>query len=945
MLRNPGLRKSVEQPVLDLNFAASQIGSNAAPDSRIDFSRGSNAYFVDSDGLVKKSPHNLILQSEDFGTSWTANGDVTVATNEIVAPDGTTTADKISSANFGAGANHVRQQLLLPSGTINMSVFVKDGGLGTIQLRSITLNPSTVDLSSVFTFSSESWTTLNANHTNAFVESYGNGWYRIGFDVNNPATSATGGVQMRLSAASGNGFIYLWGAQISQHTTLPVGNPYIKTTSSAIYAARLDHDPTWFMSAAQEQNLFKNSEIINDAYWGKREVTVTANTTETTDPLGGNTAEKVAETSANAARYVEANEQFSVTDGKQYTMSIYIKHISGSDRQIRLRFTGVNSAFTVSVATFDLTTQTISGNTCDDATIEDVGNGWFRCAITETATATADAVIRFDFLQSDGTVAYAGDTSVGFYLWGAQIEVGSTAGTYHRTEGQPYYGEGATPKGLLIEEQRTNLLISSNDLTGDDGTSSTVSNTQNAALGPDGTVTAAKLAANTTTPNNGRVFYPAGGITLGAGTYTYSIFLKKAEVSFVKVRIGVSGDFPGVFFNLTNGTVGTASSGFTGRIVDYGNGYFRCSITATLSAAHYFMGVHLASADNTLLSSATVGDGVFMWGHSLELGSFPTSYIETTGSSATRNADVATMGPTTGGTELVVNGTFDTDTTGWDGFGGNRSSLSVSSGQLVVDVTNANFGFVAKTDTDGGYDPVLVPGRRYRLSADLKVNSGNGVEIEIYGNGNPITSTGFVTSGTLTTKTVDFTCPDGVTSVTLFVDNKTPRATTDEYVVDNVSVRELYPFEQYNASEGTVVCEFERVGNTSFDYVWSFDDGTTSEAMSVLSLNATHVYFGHAAGGVNGLTFQAFGTVIGNDTSTGYAYQLDNTHIVLNRLDAVAIELSFTDTSIGVASVDRLGIGIRARDFVGHGNCLIKRLTYYPYRLNDDVCDSKVSSR
>ena len=93
MLRNVGLRKSVEQPVLDLNFAAAQIGSNGAPDSRIDFSRGTNAWFVDSDGLVKKSPHNLHTYSEQFDNVYWIKGAGSVTANAIAAPDGTLTAD------------------------------------------------------------------------------------------------------------------------------------------------------------------------------------------------------------------------------------------------------------------------------------------------------------------------------------------------------------------------------------------------------------------------------------------------------------------------------------------------------------------------------------------------------------------------------------------------------------------------------------------------------------------------------------------------------------------------------------------------------------------------------------------------------------------------------------------------------------------------------------
>jgi len=40
----------------------------------------------------------------------------------------------------------------------------------------------------------------------------------------------------------------------------------------------------------------------------------------------------------------------------------------------------------------------------------------------------------------DGTsTSYDGDSSSSLFIWGAQFEVGSTASTYHRTEGQPYY--------------------------------------------------------------------------------------------------------------------------------------------------------------------------------------------------------------------------------------------------------------------------------------------------------------------------------------------------------------------------------------------------------------------------------------------------------------------------------------------------------------------------
>ena len=378
-----------------------------------------------------------------------------------------------------------------------------------------------------------------------------------------------------------------------------------------------------------------------------------------------------------------------------------------------------------------------------------------------------------------------------------QLEVGTSPSTYHRTTGAPYYGEGATPKGLLIEEARTNLLTDSDDLTVGDGLSGGITSDQNAALGLDGTVTAAKLKANSTTPTNPRVFFPSSGLTLSAADYTYSIFLKKAELNWVKVRLGVSGSFPGVFFDLDNGTVGTASTGFTGKIVEYGNGWYRCSITAAasiMSASTFFAGVHLASADNTVLTSATVGDGVFMWGHSLELGSFPTSYIKTTGSTATRNADVATMGPTVApdklGTELVTNGTFDTDSDWTLPSGG---AVTIANG--VLDYSSA----AQHKRTIQSLASSLVVGRRYRASFRVTSFTSGLVAMRYFENGSLVTGT--TNRGAVGTSTFDFTC---TTLTGAEIDIRSQASGSNTFQIDDVSVKEILP--------GT-----ERVTNGTFD--------------------------------------------------------------------------------------------------------------------------------
>ncbi len=925
MLRNPGLRKSVEQPVLDLNFAVSQIGSNAAPDSRIDFSRGSNAWFVDTDGLVKKSPHNLILQSEDFGTSWTANGDVTVATNEIVAPDGTTTADKISSANFGSGANHVRQQVNLPSGTVNMSVFVKQGNLDNFQFRTITFNPSTSDVSSIFTYSSASWTSLNANHTNAFVESYGNGWYRIGFDVNNPATGATGGVEMRLSEGSGNGFAYIWGAQISQHTTLPVDNPYIKTTGSAVYAARLDHDPTWFMSAAQEQNLEAHSEDLASAEEFLVRASVTDN--DTTAPDGTTTADKlVVDGTANNDHYIRFS--YEALPSTAVTFSLHARADELNEFGIK---TFGSLGFENSVAsTFNLSAGTVSKHANHtNATIEALDDGWFRVSVTENTDSDIETRTIQVQLMSGGSADFDGDSTSGMHFWGLQFEVGSAASTYHRTEGAPYYGEGATPKGLLIEEQRTNDATQSEIFTGQNGCT-VVSNNN---LAPDGTTTADTATLDTTTGSK-QVKGSPNPTNTNSVSYALSVFAKlingTPNLAFRGYGNGGVNAYP--IFDLANKTVvrsGTAWS--NAKVEDYGNGWLRCSAVTTASNTNGPLVQFLASGDETGTSTykGNGTDAIAFWGLQQEVGSFPTSYIKTTGSSATRNADVATMGPTTGGTELVTNGTFDTDSD-WIV----TSDASITGGELVY---NSAGQF---KNTDQVIAGKFIAGRRYRFSCDVTSYTSGTFKV-IYLEGS--TNQGDVTSTSTGSVTFDFTCVnDNPGSGGNRIRLQSFASSNNTFAIDNVSVRELYPFEQYNPSKGTMVCEFERFGTNSFGRIWELNDNTNQNTMILLTLNDNSIYFAQVAQGSQQLEFQNIGVLPGEKSATAFAYQHNNFHISMATNGV--LERSFEDTNCAVPAVDRLGIGYPPPHNSSYGNSHIKRLTYFPYRLANDVCDSKVTS-
>jgi hypothetical protein len=83
-----------------------------------------------------------------------------------------------------------------------------------------------------------------------------------------------------------------------------------------------------------------------------------------------------------------------------------------------------------------------------------------------------------------------------------------------------------------------------------------------------------------------------------AGAYTFAVTLKAAEVSWAYTRMYDGTKIHGCYFDLQNGVVGTTASGTTASMVSLGDGWWRCSITGTVSAvASMISNVFLAEAD------------------------------------------------------------------------------------------------------------------------------------------------------------------------------------------------------------------------------------------------------------------------------------------------------------------------------------------------------------
>lgn len=216
---------------------------------------------------------------------------------------------------------------------------------------------------------------------------------------------------------------------------------------------------------------------------------------------------------------------------------------------------------------------------------------------------------------------------------------------------QPRYQDGQ----LLVEAATSNLLQYSEDLrntaeagatrpwTQFDDTGGGVqvkSETTSKPTGASGSVS--KLTANTTGALQRQASQVVSGIADGE-VVTFSVFIKAVEVPRVALKVGTKANtYPGATFDLSTGGISSSVAGvLSAGSAAVAGGWWRCWVVANVSTGGTTPSV-IAQLKNGSDSdySGTIGDGVYIWGAQLEVGSAPTSYIpRLTAAAASRSAD------------------------------------------------------------------------------------------------------------------------------------------------------------------------------------------------------------------------------------------------------------------------------------------------------------------
>ncbi len=395
-------------------------------DGDFTFSRSTAATRVNASGNIEKETSNLLLQSNQFDTTWN-NVNVTLTSGQS-GYDGSSNAWKLVGSTNNVSHN-VNQGYSI-SGVITLSVYVKPSGYNYMLLYAGNYGGTFFDIANGTTGNNLGTTPIDAN-----IESAGNGWYKVSISVNNgvdigifPSPDGTSYVY----SGDGTSGILIQDAQVEQGL---VARDYIETTTTAVEGGITDNVPRLdytdsscpaLLLEPQRTNRFAHSEYSGGFNSGAA-IAITNN--QAISPEGLQNAFKIEKT-ANGYAYLRTG--LSASAG---CLSVFAK--KGNYRYIGLRNNQINGTH----STFDFDTETFvvvaSGQTC---TFEDYGNGWYR--LTAYQPNNEGSIYQgIAIVKANGSELVDSSVPNGshFFVYGLQNEQGSYATSYI-----PTYGSAVT---------------------------------------------------------------------------------------------------------------------------------------------------------------------------------------------------------------------------------------------------------------------------------------------------------------------------------------------------------------------------------------------------------------------------------------------------------------------------------------------------------------------
>lgn len=181
-----------------------------------------------------------------------------------------------------------------------------------------------------------------------------------------------------------------------------------------------------YLSEPAVTNIIPQSIAFDNFAWSKFNATVNGNSI--VSPDGTTNADTLVEDGTAASTHWIADAA-NLTLGESYVASVFAKKANRS--WLRLYLLAVGDVY------FDLDNGVVG--TEDDGTgiIEDWGNGWYRCIITNTCWSGGSRNMAIHVAASNGNPTFDGLNQDSLYIWGAQLEVGTYATSLILSAGAP----------------------------------------------------------------------------------------------------------------------------------------------------------------------------------------------------------------------------------------------------------------------------------------------------------------------------------------------------------------------------------------------------------------------------------------------------------------------------------------------------------------------------
>jgi hypothetical protein len=568
--------------------------------------------------LLEDASTNLALQSGNLANAAWALGSAVVGlpvvtANQVNAPDGTLTAARIVfPAITGASAFCVVAQNI--TGAFSTGSVWLRGNVGGEQLY-LNINGSPTYYTTPRITLTTQWQRYSVTAASAAPSGW---WFNIGADLKDTNQTSTPAQT-----------IYAWGAQVE---ALPYMSSYIPTTSVSVTRAQdvLTYPAasmTWFTSPGGSwfADFIQisgpgNNRIIAEGILGLQKGMLTGNGSRQLGQYDGATPMSTANSITPGA--VSRGVSSWLSNAGKVCLN------SGTVANAAMPAGGYASLATNGIRVF-----------CDGSG----GNyttGWIRRisywprtlsdSEMQAVTTLAGPTLSLDFMQP-GTL----DPRITFTRASTAAYIDASGFIQMAAVNAPrwdYDPVTHASRGVLIEEQRTNLLTNS----GDASNATTWARTGvGGAAAP--TVTGNQIASPDGATTGAFVSYPAVSVASTAsyildflvnGTtnpYSFSVWLRGAVGGEQIYLFSTQG---GVTYYRSLCTLTTSWQRFT-------------TTTPNLTAAPWYFGIGTDLRDGS--QTPKPAQAVYAWGGQIEQGAFPTSYIPTTSVAVTRAADVASM--------------------------------------------------------------------------------------------------------------------------------------------------------------------------------------------------------------------------------------------------------------------------------------------------------------